>query len=58
MSEPIIQSINRPAIDSQRRRHFIQRMHQKLAIKQAFYSDGENHRFSSKNLSLPVDFSV
>jgi hypothetical protein len=58
MSELIIHSADRQSIDKIRRRNFIQRMHHKLAVKQAAYSDGENHRFNSSNLSLPVDFSL
>jgi hypothetical protein len=58
MSELIVQSTEHPSTDTRWRRNFIQRMHHKLAVKQAAYSDGENHRFSSSNLSLPVDFSL
>ncbi|HUD08336.1 MAG TPA: hypothetical protein VMQ52_04610 [Candidatus Saccharimonadales bacterium] len=58
MSELIMQSADRLSTDTRWRRSFIQRMHHKLAVKQAAYSDGENHRFSSNNLSPPVDFSL
>jgi hypothetical protein len=58
MSEQIIHSINLPTSDSSLRRDFIKRMQRKLAIKQAFYRDGDRHRFASSNLTLPVDFSL
>ena len=54
MDEQFVQSINRPIADLRLRRQlFIRRMQRKLAIKQATYTDGENHRFPSKGLSLP-----
>jgi hypothetical protein len=59
MDEQFAQSINRPITDLRLRRQlFIRRMQRKLAIKQATYSDGEDHRFPSKSLSLPIDFSI
>jgi hypothetical protein len=58
MSKQIVRTIDQPPIDSDLHHDFIRRMQRKLAIKQAFYRDGDKHRFASQNLSLPVDFAL
>ena len=59
MNDQFVRSINRPIADLRFcRQLFIKRMQRKLANKKASYTDGENHRFTSKGLSLPVDFSL
>ena len=59
MNEQFVHSINRPIVDLRFcRQLFIRRMQRKLAVKKASYTDGENHRFASKGLSLPVDFAL
>ncbi len=58
MSEQFYRSKNQTPTDTVMLKNFVKRMHRKLVIKQAFYRDGDRHRFSNNNLTLPVDFSL